>query len=292
MHLIVVPQIAWAVFAGFELALLIIWSNQQTRKNRAEVPSAAISFIGAIILGFLSFTEHMRSVRPSFLLTVYLLFTSIFDIERSRSYALSPDLDLVATLFAPRLGVKVFLAVVEARDKRRLLLPDFVNSPPEATSGVYKRATFWWLNSLFKKGFSTSLTIDDLFQLDKHLQADYLHHLIGSSWARGRSSLSFGIHVSANSENLSCKCWYSLSLCNDVEEVEMANTSSRSTKIMPNRLQLLPAIPNRKSGQLFSGGRHGANGQYWLWIDWRIHHRVHRHCSQYITRIISSRRLC
>jgi hypothetical protein len=195
MYLTVVPQIAWAVFAGFELALLIIWSNRQTRKNRAELASAAISFIGAVLLGLLSFVEHMRSIRPSFLLTVYLLFTSVFDIERSRSYALTPELDLVATVFAPRLGLKVFLAIVEARDKRRLLLPDFANSPPEATSGVYKRATFWWLNPLFKKGFSTSLTVEDLFQLDKHLQADYLHHLIGSSWARGRSSLHcFIIH--------------------------------------------------------------------------------------------------
>nr|AAP78734.1 ABC transporter [Alternaria brassicae] len=184
MYLIFVLQIAWAIFAGFEFALLIIWSSRQTRNNRAELASAAISFLGAVSLGFLSFVEHMRSVRPSFLLTVYLLFTSIFDIERSRSYALSPELDLIATVFAPRLGLKVFLAIVEARDKRRLLLQDFANSPPEDTSGVYKRATFWWLNSLFKKGFSTSLAVDDLFQLDKNLRADYLHHLIGSSWTR------------------------------------------------------------------------------------------------------------
>ncbi|CAN9344154.1 unnamed protein product [Alternaria alternata] len=170
-------QTGWAVFAGFELALLVIWANRQTRNNRAELASAAISFIGAVLLGFLSFVEHMRSIRPSFLLTVYLFFTSIFDIERSRSYALTPELDLVATVFASRLAVKVFLAIVEARDKRRLLLPDFANNPTEATSGVYRRVTFWWLNPLFKKGFSTSLTVDDLFQLDKHLTADYLHHL-------------------------------------------------------------------------------------------------------------------
>ncbi|CAN9446968.1 unnamed protein product [Alternaria alternata] len=184
MDLTFVLQIGWAVFAGFELALLVIWANRQTRNNRAELASAAISFIGAVLLGFLSFVEHMRSIRPSFLLTVYLFFTSIFGIERSRSYALTPELDLVATVFASRLAVKVFLAIVEARDKRRLLLPDFANNPTEATSGVYRRVTFWWLNPLFKKGFSTSLTVDDLFQLDKHLTADYLHHLIGSSWAR------------------------------------------------------------------------------------------------------------
>jgi ATP-binding cassette subfamily C (CFTR/MRP) protein 1 len=201
IRLTVTPQIAWAVFTGFELALLVVWSNRQVRHSRAEVPSAVISFIGAVMLGFLSFTEHMRSIRPSFLLTVYLLFTSVFDIERSRGYALTLDLDHVATLFGPRLGLKVFLAIVEARDKRRLLLPDFVNSPPEATSGIYKRATFWWLNALFKKGFSTSLSIDDLFQLDKHLKAEYLHHLIGSSWTRGKLwSRLIDTHASANSD--------------------------------------------------------------------------------------------
>lgn len=144
--------------------------------------SAALSFVGAVLFGVFSFFEHLRSIRPSFLLTVYLLLTSIFDIQRSRSYALSSDLDLVATVFASRLGVKVFLAIVEARDKRRLLLPEFADCPPEATSGVYRRTTFWWLNDLFKRGFSKALAVEDLFQLDKHLKTDYLHQLLGSAW--------------------------------------------------------------------------------------------------------------
>jgi ATP-binding cassette subfamily C (CFTR/MRP) protein 1 len=118
------------------------------------------------------------------LLNVYLLFTTLFDIERSRSYALQLDLNLVSIVFASRLGVKVLLVVFEAREKRHLLLPEFADCPPEATSGVYKRATFWWLNELFKKGFSNSLAVDDLFQLDKHLQANYLHHILGSAWGR------------------------------------------------------------------------------------------------------------
>ena len=182
--LTVTRQIAWSLFAGFELALLVIWANRRTPKNRVELPSAALSFVGAVLLGFLSFVEHLHSIRPSFSLNVYLLFTTLFDIERSRTYALDPDLDLVATVFASRLGVKLFLAILEAREKRRLLLPEFADCPPEATSGVYQRATFWWLNELFKKGYSNSLTVDDLFQLDKHLQADYLHHILGPAWSR------------------------------------------------------------------------------------------------------------
>jgi hypothetical protein len=80
--------------------------------------------------------------------------------------------------------VKLILAIMEARPKRRLLLPQFADCPPEAISGPYKRALFWWLNALFKKGYSESLTVDDLFHLDKHLQSDYLHHLLGTSWDR------------------------------------------------------------------------------------------------------------
>jgi ATP-binding cassette subfamily C (CFTR/MRP) protein 1 len=126
-------------------------------------------------------------------LNVYLLFTTLFDIERSRSYALVLDLDLVSTIFASRLGVKVFLAIFEAREKRQLLLPEFADCPPETASGVYKRTTFWWLNELFKKGFSNSLAVDDLFQLDKHLQANYLHHILGSAW--GRCKLFFSSNL-------------------------------------------------------------------------------------------------
>ncbi|KAF1848738.1 P-loop containing nucleoside triphosphate hydrolase protein [Cucurbitaria berberidis CBS 394.84] len=176
--------IAWTLLASFDLALLVIWAKRRTQKHRAELPSAVISFVGALVLGLLSFYEHLRSIRPSFLLNVYLLFTVFFDVTRSRSYALSPDLDLIANIFATRVAVKVFLAIFEARGKRMLLLPEFADCPPEATSGVYKRTSFWWLNELFKKGFSNSLTVDDLFHLDKHLKADYLHHSLGSAWDR------------------------------------------------------------------------------------------------------------
>lgn len=118
------------------------------------------------------------------MLNIYLCFTFLFDIERSRSYALSADLGLVATVFATRLAVKLFLAIVEAKDKRKHLLEKFSDCPPEATSGIYKLASFWWLNELFRKGFSNALAVDDLFHLDKHLRADYMHHALDSAWSR------------------------------------------------------------------------------------------------------------
>jgi hypothetical protein len=143
--------------------------------------------VGALILGTLSYFEHLRSIRTSFLLNVYLLFTIVFDTARSRTYSLVPELNEISILFTTRVGVKVFLAVFEARSKGHLLLPGYTDYPPEAASGVYNTSLFWWQNALLKKGFNKVLSIDDLFQLDKHLRAEYLHGIIKAAWDKGRS---------------------------------------------------------------------------------------------------------
>ncbi|KAH7091601.1 P-loop containing nucleoside triphosphate hydrolase protein [Paraphoma chrysanthemicola] len=182
--LLFIKLLLWTMLIMFDMAHLILWVRHKGPQNRGATPSAILSFVGALVLICLSYLEHMRSIRPSLLINVYLLLTVVLDTARSRSYSLSPELDTIATVFTSRVGIKLFLAIVEARPKRRLLLANFSNNPPEATSGPYKRALFWWLNALFKKGYSGSLTVDELFHLDKHLQSDYLHHLLGSAWDR------------------------------------------------------------------------------------------------------------
>ncbi|KAH9869491.1 hypothetical protein IAQ61_006697 [Plenodomus lingam] len=193
--LLYTKAITWIIFLGFELALLIVWASRSTQQNQVELASAAIDFVGAVVLTVLSFFEHVRTVKPSFILNVYLLFTSIFDIARSRSYSLTPELDLPATIFTTRLAIKILLAIFEARGKRKLLLPEYVDSPSETTSGIYKSASFWWLNELFKKGFSSSIGLDDLFHLDKHLKAEYLHEALGTAWSKVHNSGSHSLFL-------------------------------------------------------------------------------------------------
>jgi ATP-binding cassette subfamily C (CFTR/MRP) protein 1 len=171
----------------FEVSLVALWATKKTSHNRFTYPSAIFSLIGAILFCVLSYLEHMRTIRPSFLLNTYLLFTVAFDVVRSRSYSLNADLDTIASVFSSRAGVKLVLAVLEALPKRRLLLPEFQECPPEAASGIYKRSLFWWLNGLFKTGYSGVLKVDDLFMLDKHLQSDHLHRLLTKSWTQCKS---------------------------------------------------------------------------------------------------------
>jgi hypothetical protein len=178
--------LTWAFLAAFEVGLLVLWLKRSTFRSSASIPSAALSFVGALVLTLLSYFEHMRTVRTSFLLNVYLLFTIIFDTARSRTYALSNNWEVISILFTTRTGVKLFLAIFEARSKKSFLLPEFADTPAEATSGVYSRALFWWQNQLFRKGFSNALTVDDLFQLDKHLQSNYLQRKIQTAWEKSK----------------------------------------------------------------------------------------------------------
>jgi len=196
--LMIAQQVAWVLFAGFELTLLVVWTSIPAPWHRIGLASAVINFIGAVILGLLSFFEHLHTVQPSFLLNVYLLFTSVFDIARSRSYSLTPQLDLVATIFTTRLAVKVVLAFFEARGKRSVLLPEYSNCTTESTGGIYKSVSFWWLNQLFSKGFSSAIGIDDLFHLDEPLQADYLHQALETAWNQGRFPISNKLHFVTN----------------------------------------------------------------------------------------------
>lgn len=80
------------------------------------------------------------------------------------------------------MGVKLFLAIFEARSKQTLLRPEYVELPPEATAGVYNRVFFWWQNVLFRRGFSNTLSVDELFNLDRYLQSDYLQRQLKAGW--------------------------------------------------------------------------------------------------------------
>nr|WOF01069.1 canalicular multispecific organic anion transporter 1 [Corynespora cassiicola] len=183
--------IAWAILAVFDIAHLVLWAQQKSSKNSASVPSAALGLVCALVLCLLSFFEHMRSIRTSTILNIYLFFSVLLDAPRSLTYAKTKELDTISTLFTTRIGVKIFLAIFEAKGKSSLLLPPYTDATPESQSGVYNRAFFCWQNSLFKKGFSTTLSIEDLFQLDKHLRSRYLRSLLQNAYEKvvGKKSL-------------------------------------------------------------------------------------------------------
>ncbi|KAE8346672.1 hypothetical protein BDV24DRAFT_147346 [Aspergillus arachidicola] len=81
--------------------------------------------------------------------------------------------------------VKALLLLLETVEKRRILKSVYAKYPPEATGGIFNRFLFWWLNPLFKTGFSKLLSVEDLYTLDKQLASKTLHNSLETMWNDG-----------------------------------------------------------------------------------------------------------
>jgi hypothetical protein len=92
---------------------------------------------------------------------------------------------MIALVFTVATVLKFLILVLESMEKRRILRPQYQSYPPEATASALSRWFFTWINSLFQRGFSNLLDIEDLFSLDKHLLSDRTHERMQASWAKG-----------------------------------------------------------------------------------------------------------
>lgn len=133
----------------------------------------------------MSYVEHCRSIRPSAVLNIYLFLSLIFDIAQVRTLYLS-DVEnaSIAPMLTATIVLKFIMLVLEARSKRSFLKQPYRSFPPEATSGPFSRSFFWWLNSLFFRGFRNFLLFDDLYSLDENLSAERLGERMQSTWDR------------------------------------------------------------------------------------------------------------
>lgn len=192
-------QSAWVVLATLQLAALILWALPLAARTRVTLVAATLTLVSTLGLCLLSYAEHTRAVKPSSLISTYLLATLLFDITHTRTLWLRAADQVnhnIAYISTAAVVVKSVILVLEALDKRRSLRPDFQAYPPEATSNIYSRSVFWWLNPLFWQGFSRDLVVDDLFVLDKHLQASYCYTRFQAAWKSGQYpvlSISFFI---------------------------------------------------------------------------------------------------
>ena len=128
--------------------------------------------------------EHSRTVRPSSLINLYLALSLPFDVARTRTLWLIGDFRHMAIVQTISLGIKIGILILEGYGKRKILLGQYQDLPPEATSGIYSRSVFWWLNPIFRVGFKKSLKLADLGSLDPPLRAEALFEFVTEAWMR------------------------------------------------------------------------------------------------------------
>lgn len=175
-----------------QLVLLILWTRSPTAQLKATLAAAAITLVDALALLILSHTEHVHSTKPSMVINVYVLLSCLLDIPRARTLWMDGDRS-IAAVFSSSLAVKVLVLVTEAMEKRDILLSRYQHHPPEATSGIYSRSFFWWLNSLFSSGFRRSLSNDDLFSVDDSMTSSVLRDHLQRVWTASKKESSHAL---------------------------------------------------------------------------------------------------
>lgn len=163
---------------------MVLWSLSTELGSKASVLASSFSFLASVFLIGLSHLEHLRSIRPSAIINVYLLFTLIFDIAKVRTLWQSEGTGKLAAVYSSSIGVKVLMVITEAAGKRGILFDSFRHPSPEATSGIYSLSTFSWLYALLQLGFRKTLQMDDLYPLDDDMQTNVLLQRSSHAWAK------------------------------------------------------------------------------------------------------------
>lgn len=136
-----------------------------------------MTFASVACIFALSYLEHSRSPRPAIVLNAYLFLTILLDITQTRTLwlaSVSSDEIAYSRLFTTTVAVKALLIILESQHKTRWLRWDTKEHSPEETSGLYRLGAFAWLNKLFLMGYRRTLTLDDLYPLDKAMASNVL----------------------------------------------------------------------------------------------------------------------
>ncbi len=120
-------------------------------------------------MGPSSWVEHGRSLRPSTLLGVYLLFTVLLDIVRVRSIWLSSN-TVVSSLFSEQLAIEATVLVLESLQKTPFPCDEKKMHSPEKTAGYLNQSSLWWLNRLIRTGFRQNLARKDLYSVKESMK--------------------------------------------------------------------------------------------------------------------------
>lgn len=173
-----------AVFSVLQIANLVLWSLYPTLQTRTSLAAASLSVAAALALCALSSIEHTRCIRPSSVINAYLLVTVPMDAAKVRTLWLRSGAPQLAGVASSILAVKLLVLVLEAVEKRKILLSPYSDSSPEATSGLYSRGLFWWLNPMFLLGYRKILRDIDLFRTDDSLSSESLRKRFQVQWSK------------------------------------------------------------------------------------------------------------
>lgn len=168
---------------GFSFAVLIANCARSETARSAEIPASVIAFLASLAAFALSHWEHVRSIRPSKLLQLYLLVTLIMQVVHLRTiWIRQDDIVLQGLGIGQVVSCAMFLAA-ESGGKQHILLTKQRRSPQDVND-LFSERLFWWLNHLFKRGYRSMLAPSDLDQTDEDLSSPEIDRTFRLTWLK------------------------------------------------------------------------------------------------------------
>lgn len=173
-----------SLLALLQTGLIVLWALQRRRPSHTSLPAAAVELAATLVLAFVSYAEHMKTLRPSTLLSLYLPLTVLFDIARARTlWLLRLDLPM-APLFTACVAARAAWLVLEVWQKRRVLLERYRKATEEEMAGILSRSVFGWLLPLIVSASRKDMGPADLLRLDAELQTARVYGAFEHRWQR------------------------------------------------------------------------------------------------------------
>jgi hypothetical protein len=148
-------------------------------QNIGTIPEVAVNLAAAIAIVPLSYLEHSRSVRPSAVLEVYLVFSSLFELPHVRTLFLIDSGSSLGSILLADICCKVALLALEGQRKTSYLRLQYQPLSPESLSGIIDRSLLWWLNGVFSAQYLDFL---DQYQLDPALATEKVGKKLQNAW--------------------------------------------------------------------------------------------------------------
>lgn len=125
------------------------------------------------------------------MISAFLFLSILLDAARIRTLWLLNKNTAIAGFSSAGFGLQIALLGVESVEKRGLLSNTDQSYPPEATSGLFNRSVFFWLNKVLTAGYKKTLLVEDLFPVDRQLQSERVQTQFFYYWDKGKSNLHF-----------------------------------------------------------------------------------------------------
>ncbi|KAJ2968541.1 hypothetical protein NQ176_g9129 [Zarea fungicola] len=177
-------QLASGALVAIKIASLGIRSSSSEFRTTASLPAASLEFLASIAVLLLLYVEHVRALRESAFLGLYLSITFLLEIAKCRSYFRRPGLDALGGLAAAAAILRFSIICLEEVPKTSLIIDENLRkiTGAEASAGFWKRYLYVWLNPLIWKGYRSTISVEDIGEIGAEFASRHLFEDFHPRW--------------------------------------------------------------------------------------------------------------